>query len=109
MTGGMHPSGMNGRRIFPDGNVLGDIGEARAGTGEPLCESRLAGELVPGSVEVEHEQGMLPRRFKERFVPLQFWKMVCGALVIEQVKQLALGVVALERFGLRTPRCRNEK
>jgi hypothetical protein len=35
--------------------------------------------------------------------------MICGALVIEQVKQLALGVVALERLRLRTPRSRNEK
>jgi len=57
-------------------------------------------------IEVEHEQRMLSRRSEQRVVPHQFWKVICGALVIEQVKQLALGVV---RLRLRTARCRNEK
>src|SRR5215472_614085 len=109
MTRGMHPSGMNGRRIFPDGNVLGNVGEPRAGISGPLCKSWLAGELVLDRVEVEHEQSMLPRRFEERVVPLQFWEVICRALLIEQVKQLALGVVAFEPLRLRTSRYRNEK
>ncbi len=109
VAGRMHPSRVDRRGIFSDGNVLGNVGEPRAGVGEPLLQSRLAGELMLGSIEVEHEQGMLPRRFEERVVPLQFWKMICGALVIEQVQQLALGFVALERLRLRTARCRNEK
>ena len=46
------------------------------------------------NIEIEHQQRVPARGFEERFVPIQFWKIVRTPLAVEQLKQFALGVVA---------------
>ncbi len=95
--------------VFTDGNVLGNVSEARAGSGDAFFETGLAGKLVLHDVEIQHEESVLARGFEERVVPLQFRKMVRRALAVEQLKQFALGVVALQGLRLRARGCGNEK
>src|SRR5690242_11183289 len=101
VAGRMHPSVVNSGGIFSDGNVFRDVGEAGTGSAEAFFETGLPGKLVLHDVEVEHQESVLARGFEERIVPFQFGEIVCGALAVEQLKQFALGFVALKRLRLR--------
>ena len=104
----MHPSVVDGGGVFPDGDVLGNVGKARARAGEPLFKARLAGKLVLHDIEIEHQQRVPPRGLEERVVPLQLGKMVRGAFVVEQLKQFAFGFVA-RRLRLRAGKGSSKK
>jgi hypothetical protein len=44
---------------------------------------------------------MLARGFEERVIPLERREILCGALVVEEIKELALRVVARKQLRLR--------
>jgi hypothetical protein len=47
--------------------------------------------------------------FEERFVPLERREVLCGALVIQEIEEFALGFVALESLRLRVGASGREK
>ena len=71
MAGRVHPTGMNGLRIRPDGNILGDDAEPRASLGEARFQIRLVGKLVLDQIQIHHTQRVLPRGFEKSAIPLQ--------------------------------------
>jgi hypothetical protein len=92
---------VNGVRVFSEGDVLGDEAEASAGSSETFIESRLTGELVLETIQIEHEQGVLASSFEERFVPVEFGEILRSALVVEETEEFALGFVARRNLRLR--------
>lgn len=95
MAGRIHPTGMNDPGIRTDGDVLRDGTEPRTSFGKAALQVGLAGKLVLEPVQIEHEEGVVAGGFEEGVIPLECGKALGGALVVEGLEELALGVVPL--------------
>jgi hypothetical protein len=87
---------MNDLGIRADGNILGDGTEARASFGETGLQVGFVGELVLEHIQIGHAEGVLAGGLEKSSVPAECGEALCGALVVQCVEKLTLGIISLQ-------------